>query len=110
MSSEGVRGRNGLIIGVVREGWFERNVNEDEHFSHSLQSWATDVHIVEDFRKRSDMLGMKNILPDGRILSVTMETVNQRGFVRTLSERFGPQVFVPKRYWNEWNARQPSLL
>ena len=103
-----VRSTDGNIIGSIDNDVFTKRVQGEAHMLRTPRAWAIDCKaFIEEVFPHSNKIRVE-LLDSGIIYEVSTKVFNSRkGY---LDRGFGPQYFLPLKYWHEIREGQKALL
>lgn len=92
----------GKIVGNEKDGIYRRRAKSSKHLLRVMDAWGIDKSILENLTERGAT--EIRILDEDKneVYSVTVAKFNELGVERDFE---GPQVFLPRKYWEVTNHK-----
>lgn len=106
--AEIVRSIDGNIIGSIENGVFTKRVQGSAHMFRTPPAWAIDCKaFLEEIFLQAHMIRVVE-KESGTVYEIGTRTFNNRKVY--FDRGFGPQYFVPLKYWHEIREGQTVLF
>lgn len=94
----------GKVIGNLKDGVFRKKIKGSVHIFRNYDAIGFDKDLAEN--PNIHEFRVKDIETD-TIYTTTQENLLQNGIEGDFDT---PQLFLPRKYWNTENAKQPTLI
>ncbi|GFP35660.1 hypothetical protein HKBW3S43_01449 [Candidatus Hakubella thermalkaliphila] len=94
-------------VGEIDGRLFRKKVKKSCHLMRALDAWAVQAEVVERAQKEGiDMVVVEDV-ESGVTYLVPLDLLRQKGIQRDFGH--GPQIFLPRRFWNKEAFGQHQL-
>jgi hypothetical protein len=99
---------SGKVIGTFDGTVFTKKVSRSKHLFRNLDAWGNDEGILLDLLTHGCQSVRLVVRETGQILEASLQTIFSRGVKKDLG--WGPQLFLPEKFWSITDAAQGRLF